>query len=94
MLDGVLDQRLDADGGDLLAADGRVDVDLDAQALAEAGLLDAEVGGDELHLLVEAGPLALGLAESVAEDLGEALDGLLGEGGLVVDRGRRWRSAR
>src|SRR5581483_12026501 len=85
VLDRVLDERLDAHRGHLDRARRGVARDLDAQALAEAGLLHAQVGGHELHLLLEARPFLFRFAERVAEDLRELLDRLLGQRGLVVD---------
>ena len=46
-----------------------VDIELQSQPLAEAGLLDAQVRGDEIHLLGQVRPLAPRLAQRVPEDV-------------------------
>ena len=51
MFDGVLDQRLEHQGGDKGRQGFRLGVDLDLQAIGEADLLDFQVAPDELKFL-------------------------------------------
>ena len=51
-----------------------------AQAGAEPGFFDVEVGRGEGQLLIERRPFALRAAQRVAEHLGQLLDGAVGPG--------------
>ena len=60
--------------------------DVDLEPRAEPGALDLEVGADELELVVEQRPLALGAAQRVAEYVRELLDRAVGDGRILVDQ--------
>ena len=84
MPDRVFDERLDAHGRDGNAFRGRIDVEFHFQAVAKTGLLDTEVGGNELDFFTERRPLMLGFAERIAEDLRQPVDGFVGQFGLAL----------
>ena len=86
MLDGVLDERLNAHGGNGTAAAAGIDVEGDVQAFAEAGLLHAQVGGGEFDFLAERHPLVLGFPQRIAEHLRQLLDGFVGQLRLILNQ--------
>lgn len=82
VLDGILDQGLDAEDGDGVVTQFGRDVDDCGEAGAETGALDLEVGLDDGELFFEAdGVLASG--EEVTEYCAEAQDEAAGIGGLT-----------
>ena len=87
VLHGVFDESLQGVGRDGPGAQIVGDVDGEAEAPAEAGLLDGEVICDELELVVERDGGALLGIERVAEEAGEALEHQLGASGIFPDEG-------
>ena len=79
MDDRVLDERLEGEGrhGDLER--GRVRVDLEPEAVAQAHALELEVAADEVPLARERHPVAAGLVDPLPEpqQLAQPLEGAL-----------------
>jgi len=82
VLDGVLDQGLDAEDGDGVVTQFGRDVDDCGEAGAETGALNLEVGLDDGELFLKADHVLAG-GEEVAEDFAEAEDEAAGIGGLT-----------
>src|SRR5262249_40975478 len=74
---GVLDERLQDEGRHDARAGGVVDLEGDAQPIAESRALDVEVRVDDLELVGEGHERAVLAPEQVAEDLRQALDAAL-----------------
>jgi len=88
VLDAVLDERLERERGHQGPLQRGGDVDRVAQPVAEPGLLDLEVVGDDPQLLAERHRAAPGGVEREAEERGQPLHQPFCPGRVLLDQRR------
>src|ERR1051326_7360463 len=86
MLDRIFDQRLQYQRRDLLASRFRRHIDLDAQTVSKAGLLDRKVGLKELELVFDGCKGTAGMSQHVTEHLGKPQGHFLGARWIFDDQ--------
>ena len=87
MLDGVFDEGLEQEGGDGQGQEGGIDVPFDAEAIAEAHLLEVEVAVEEFEFLAQGGREVLAAVEGMAEEAGELHEHRVGGVDIAVHEG-------
>jgi hypothetical protein len=85
VFDAILDQELEAEGGDLTGKAVRPDIDVDMQEGFEAGLEHIDIGPEDLELFVEGDGLAGIFSEELTIEVGEGEDKLFGAVVLFAD---------
>src|SRR5215472_1933706 len=78
----ILDEGLDAHGGNRDLGGSGVQTDLCPQTVTEAGPFHAQICVYKLCFLIQPHPLAFGFAQRVPKDLCQLLDGLIRERGI------------